>query len=248
MSTDRPGRDGWRGLLRSGGAVLLDWLYPPICVLCGAPGTDGRDLCAGCAADLPLNRRACPRCAQPFLIALPPGALCGTCERRPPPCASSLAAFRYEGPIPELVTGLKFRGKLNLARLLGQCLADAVQASDAPRPEALIPVPLHPARLRERGYNQALEIARQTGRALGLPVATDVCARIAATPPQTGLDARARRDNLRGAFVARPPWRLGHVAILDDVVTTGGTVNELGLVLMTAGARRVDVWAVARTP
>jgi ComF family protein len=147
-----------------------------------------------------------------------------------------------------LIGGAKFRGRLSLVRLLGQCLADRVREVDPPRPQVLLPVPLHASRLRTRGYNQALEIARVVGRELFLPIDHASCIRSAATPPQAGLDERARHRNIRGAFLVPGllPWR--HVAILDDVVTTGSTVAELSRVLRKAGVRRIQVWAVARTP
>jgi ComF family protein len=231
-----------------GAGWLLGALFPPTCLLCGAPGADGRDLCAGCAAELPHNRHACPGCALPFDIPLPAGAVCGVCQRRSPPFVRALAALRYETPIPTLVGAAKFRGRLNHARLLGQLLADVAQALPAPWPQALVPVPLHPTRLVARGYNQSLEIARVVGRALDLPVDGACCRRVLATPPQAGLDEPARRRNIRGAFEAQTPLPWQRVAILDDVVTTGSTVIELTRVLRRAGARQVEVWAVARTP
>jgi ComF family protein len=226
---------------------LIEFLFPATCLLCGAPGEAGRDLCAGCALDLPYNLSACARCARPFLIPLPDGAICGDCERRPPPFEACLTAFRYEGAIPFLITGAKFHGRLNAARLLGQCLAEHVRESADDWPEALLPVPLHPHRQRTRGYNQALEIARVTGRALSLPVEPRLIIRTLATPPQTGLTARARRRNIQGAFKAQADLKGRSLAIVDDVLTTSSTAAELSRVLLEAGAARVDVWAVART-
>ena len=230
---------------------LMSVLFPPTCVLCGAPGIasgGGRDLCPSCAAELPHNRDCCPQCAVPFVSSMPAGTRCAACQRHPPPFETSLAAFRYEAAIPALVVGAKFRGRLNLVRVLGQCLADRVREVDPPRPQVLLPVPLHASRLRTRGYNQALEIARVVGRDLALPIDHVSCIRIAPTPPQAGLDERARHRNIRGAFLVPGvlPW--SHVAILDDVVTTGSTVAEFSRVLRKAGVRRIQVWAVARTP
>lgn len=236
---------------RDGIHRVLSALFPPSCVLCGAPGREsggGRDLCAGCEAELPHNRESCGRCGLPFGGPMPPGALCPACQRRAPPFNLSLAAFRYEGAVAALVTGAKFHGRLNVARLLGECLADRVRELAPPRPDALVPVPLHAARQRARGYNQALEIARAVGRELALPVDGACCTRARATPPQAGLEQRARRRNVRGAFLAAVPLPWSHVAIIDDVVTTGSTVAELSRVLRRAGAARVQVWAVARTP
>jgi ComF family protein len=229
-------------------ARLLGLLLPPTCILCGAPGAGGRDLCAGCAAELPGNLDCCPRCALPFDAPLPPGNICGACQRRPPPFERTLAALRYEAPIPSLVADVKFHGRLNAARLLGQLLADAVLAQVVTLPQVLLPVPLHPRRLAGRGYNQSMEIARVVGAMLALPVAAGCCHRVLATAPQAGLDERARRGNIRGAFAAQTPLPWTRVAIVDDVVTTGSTASELARVLRRAGAAWVEVWAVARTP
>ena len=228
-------------------ASLISVLFPATCVLCGAPGVGGRDLCAGCKAELPWNRESCIRCALPFEGPVPPGTLCGRCQKKPPPFERCITAFRYESAVPSLVVGAKFRGRLNHARLLGQCLAETVREHALALPDVLAPVPLHFGRLRKRGYNQALEIARVLGRELDLPVDAQGCLRIAATPPQVGLDPRARRRNLRGAFALtrQPPWK--RVAIVDDVVTTSSTVAELSRVFLKAGVEQVDVWAVART-
>jgi ComF family protein len=229
-------------------APLFFALLPPTCALCGAPGWRGRDLCVGCASDLPANRVCCPRCARPLDGPLPLGAVCGACLRRPPPFERSLAALRYENPVPYLVGAAKFRGRLACVRLLGQLLLDAVQVRGLLPPEVLVPVPLHPVRLAERGYNQALEIARVLGGGLDLPLDGRCCHRATATPPQAGLDEAARQRNIRGVFAAQTPFPWSRVAIVDDVVTTGSTVSELARVLRRAGAREIEVWAAARTP
>jgi ComF family protein len=229
-------------------AGLLDRLFPPTCVLCGAPGDGVLDLCRGCHADLPHNRHACPRCAIPLPEGQAAGTLCGPCQRRPPPFAASHAAFRYEDPVPTLIGGAKFRARLDLVRLLGQSLALALLAQGAECPGLIVPVPLHPRRLRGRGYNQALELARAVSAVLDIPIDAAGSVRTAYTNPQVGLADRERRRNVRGAFAVLRPPAARHVAILDDVVTTGSTVAELARVLLAAGVERVDVWAVARTP
>ena len=227
---------------------IISRLYSPTCVLCGAPGSHGMDLCVGCMGDLPTNEDSCNCCALPLPAGRPPNTPCGACQKRPPPFAVSHTAFRYEDPIPALVGGAKFRARLNLVRLLGQCMAIALRERKADLPDIILPVPLHRKRLRERGYNQALEIARVVGRELAIPVDVHSCARVLATSPQAGLEQKERRRNVRGAFHVLHPLDIGHLAILDDVITTGSTVSELTLVLRKAGVKRVDVWAVARTP
>ena len=234
----------WQRLLDQAVARLL----PPTCVLCGAPGTRGLDLCPGCLADLPHNHHPCSRCAHPLPWDLQATGVCGACQRQPPPQDASHIPFLYQDAIPSLVIGAKFHGRLNLARLLGLCLARSLRQEGIRRPDIIIPVPLHPQRMRERGYNQALEIARALSRELAIPVDPSLCARLRATPPQVGLEREERRHNVRGAFGVIGPVAGGHLVILDDVVTTGGTAGELARVLRQAGAARIDLWAVARTP
>jgi ComF family protein len=136
---------------------------------------------------------------------------------------------------------------LGQGRLLGTLLTRALQQAGAPYPELLLPVPLHPARLRERGFNQAVEIARPLAQALGLPLDLNSCQRRRATAPQAGLEAIERRRNIRGAFALTRPLPARHLALIDDVVTTGSTVAELTRLLKRAGAERVEVWALAKT-
>jgi ComF family protein len=232
--------------------TLADLIYPPTCVLCGAAGSGGLDLCSGCRADLPLIGPCCARCAVPLPVAVPAGTLCGDCQQHPPSYRTCHAVFRYQGPLPALVGGLKFRDRFNLIRLLGTLMAEGLDAPGVQPPDLLVPVPLHAKRLRERGYNQALALARVMARAWGttptLVVDARCCRRRWPTKPQMTLDRSERLRNLRGAFQATADLGGRRVAIVDDVVTTGGTVSELARVLYGAGCRWVDVWALARTP
>jgi ComF family protein len=145
-----------------------------------------------------------------------------------------------------LLQRLKFHRRLEVAPLLGALLAEGLPARGTALPEVLLPVPLHPQRLRERGYNQSLELARVLSRRLAIPVQTGLCVRTRATAPQTALDGVERRRNLRGAFVMQGEAIPSQVAIIDDVVTTGATVHELARTLRRAGVARVEVWACAR--
>ncbi|GAB4352976.1 MAG: ComF family protein [Gammaproteobacteria bacterium] len=228
---------------------LQGWLYPPTCILCGAEGDGNRDLCTGCAADLPENSQCCSLCALPLPRATA-DTICGHCLRRRPLFDRCLAAYRYEPPADELIHGLKFHRRLNHARLLGALLGDYLEARLDPGspPECLIPVPLHPRGLRERGFNQAVELARPLAKRLGIPLEYAACRRTRSTEVQTGLTALERRRNLRGAFEVKSITRQAHVALVDDVVTTGSTANELARVLRRSGVKRVEVWAVCRTP
>lgn len=224
---------------------IQEILYPPACALCGAPVCAAHALCPPCERDLPRNKSACPRCAAP--VGADRNAPCGECQRRPPPYSHVHAPFRYEHPLDFLIQDLKFNGRLACAPLLGTLLAETLAGRDAPLPERIIPVPLHRTRLWRRGFNQSLEIARTVSARLGVPLDTTSCTRVAATAPQSGLPAAERRRNVRGAFAVRKkplPWR--HVAVLDDVVTTGHTAAELARALKQAGAETVEVWACAR--
>ena len=219
-------------------------LFPARCLACGEPGAAGRDLCAGCVAALPWNRCACPRCALPLPA---PAAACGSCLQRPPPLAAVQAACLYGAPLDRLLPRFKFHGDLAAGRLLAQLMAQA--GAGWPRPQALVPVPLHAARLRGRGYDQALELARPLARALGLPLRADRLRRIRATAAQSELAAGARRRNLRGAFAIESGSGLpAHVALVDDVMTTGATLHAAARALRRAGVQRVDAWVCARVP
>ena len=145
-----------------------------------------------------------------------------------------------------MIKRFKFNGDLHLARLLGGLLADAIQSDDQPLPELILPVPLHHRRLRERGFNQALELARPIAERLGLPLNWRYARRNRATDPQSELPAKLRSHNIKGAFTVAPGLAASHVAIVDDVMTTGHTVNELAMMLRRSGVKSVSVWVCAR--
>lgn len=234
-----------RALLVDGARRLERLLLPTRCLLCAAPG-GGDDLCAACAAELPRNPVCCARCAEPLAQS---AVLCGACQREPPPWDAAWVPFRYEWPLDRLESRFKFAAGLTAGRVLA---AQWLAAGPPPaRPELIVPVPLHRGRLRRRGYNQALELARPLAGALGIPLRHDVLERVRATTQQTELDAKRRRANVRGAFRLRPRRDAGlpaHIALLDDVMTTGATLAECARVLRRAGVARVDVWALARAP
>ena len=220
------------------------WLLPSRCLLCGAPGDGGRDLCRHCAAALPWNDACCGRCGLP----LPqPEPTCGACLRRPPAYDACRAVFRYAAPLDQLLPRLKFHGDLAAGAVVADLLAAPLAAACAAtgRPAVLVPVPLHRSRLARRGYNQAQELARPLARRLQVPLAPALLVRSRATEAQTGLDAAGRRGNVRHAFTATGPVP-AHVALLDDTMATGATVEECARALRQAGARRIDVWVAAR--
>jgi ComF family protein len=223
----------------------LDRLLPGTCILCGAASKLPRDLCAPCGGELPWNENACPRCAMP--MPGPPGGACGRCLGDPPRFAACVAPLRYAYPVRELISRFKFNADLACGRLLSQLLAKAIIARNSPEPGefTLVPVPLHPGRRSERGFNQAERIARVVARALRQTVREELVERVRQTPDQKQLGATARRANLRGAFQARSCSGL-RVALVDDVLTTGATADALSAALLGAGAIEVHVWCLAR--
>ena len=228
--------------------MLYRWaikaFYPPSCLLCGEAGARGLDLCSACFGELPWNRHPCPRCAAP----LPPDAeeqLCGNCLKSLPAWDEAKSPLSYGYPVDKLIQRFKFDGDLPTGRLLAELLADYL-AAGGERPDCIIPVPLHPSRLKERGFNQAVELARPVGKRLKIPVRLDICERARATAVQSKLDAAERKKNLRDAFAVKKSVDGLHVALLDDVVTTGVTAEVLTTALKDAGAKRVTLWSVAR--
>jgi ComF family protein len=225
-----------------GARSLVAAALPVRCLLCNDAG-DAKLLCAPCMNALPALPPACPVCALPS-----PGAhACGRCLTHPPRFAATLAPLVYAFPLDRLVQSLKYGHALAVAVPLGDALAAAALRLPAgvPRPEALVPLPLSRTRQRERGFNQAAEIARVVARRTGMSLC-HALARPHDRPAQAGLQWRERRRNVRGAFAACAPVQGRHLAIVDDVMTTGATMEAAATALLAAGAARVDAWVVAR--
>ncbi len=213
-------------------------VFPDYCVLCGAAAPSG--FCTRCLLDLPHLRNACGRCAVP----LAPGADCTDCARRPPPFVAARAALSWTFPVDAALKALKFRRQLHYVPAFAGLLAPLL-AGGLPDVDVLVPVPLHRWRHATRGFNQARELCRPLARRFGLPIDTQA-RRIRRTPPQAGLDAAARRRNLRHAFAVSGRLRSRHPLIVDDVMTTGETCRQLAAALLDAGADAVSVLTVAR--
>jgi len=223
--------------------TIIDQIFGATCPLCAAPGAA---ICPACQASLPLNSHACRQCALPLPVDAPQAMLCADCLRSPPRFDAVTAPLIYAHPIDDLIARLKYRRQLFVGRLLADVLAGFVTANDN-LPELLVPVPAGAKRLRSRGFNQATEIARHLGSRCGIPIAPNLLRRNDSAHTQRGLGRRARRKNVHGVFECRrrPP---AHVALVDDVMTTGATADEVSRVLRRAGAARIEVWVVARTP
>lgn len=219
-------------------------LLPQACALCGGAAGD-EQVCGPCERELPwLARDRCAVCALPLASeTLNKGTVCGACLTSPPRYARVVAPFSYGYPLDALIRAYKYGGRLAYARLLGSALA----AAAPPDADAIIAMPLSDARLAERGFNQALEIARVVASATGVPLLPFACRKVVDTTPQAALPWSERARNVRRAFVCDADLTGRRVAVVDDVLTTGATLNELARVLRKAGAMEVAGWVVART-
>jgi ComF family protein len=232
------------------GALLLDFLYPPVCLACDRPLAAGDCLCATCFRRLrPITAPHCPVLGLPFEAALGPGALSAEAIADPPPFRRARSAVVYNEVARLLVGRLKYGDRPELARLCARLMAQAGRDLWAERP-VLVPVPLHRRRLFARRYNQSAELARALGRLTGLAVDAVLVRRVRPTRQQVGLSADARRRNVSGAFAAHPDLvvrlRGRPVVLVDDVMTTGSTLRAATRTLAAAGAEKIDVISFAR--
>lgn len=226
-------------------------LLPNYCALCKMQSAIS--ICAACQTD--FMRDDCLRCLQCALpLTTPHDQLCGACLKDPPSFDTSLVCSHYAAPLDGLVLGLKFAAKLNYAGIIAQQLALVIQrewANSAKPPALLLPVPLSKQRLISRGFNQAVEIARPLSRQLDIPMQTNLLWRTKETLQQSSLHPDERHKNIQGAFTVNPAWRTSiegqHIAVIDDVMTTGTTLNEVAKVLKRYGAARVSNLVFART-
>ncbi len=242
---------------------LLDHLIPPSCLLCGASGC--QDLCEPCQQDLPWLQTRCLSCALPLAPSLESNSdlsdsnsLCAHCLNKPPSFDKCVSAFRFVDPIGPLINQFKLRQNLRNGRILSKNLAQSIRPAyqNTELPEQLVPIPLHWRRVLRRGFNQATTISQYLGQEFKLPVNTLLKRRLP-TPKQQGLNRKQRLSNLKNAFSLkiregksnqRPTNIPNHVALVDDVMTTGATAEAASQVLKQAGVQRVDVWVLARTP
>lgn len=227
---------------------ITNIILPNVCVLCMHPTHSSLVLCDACKIDLPWLINACMRCANPLPVE---EKVCGECLKKPPPYDNTFAMLHYKKPITNLIAQMKYQQQLSIAKLFGEYMAEKlinkVDDSTLILPQAILPVPLHTKRLRERGFNQAIELARPVAKRLQLPILTQECIRIRATEKQSLTRAGAREDNIKNAFSAEFTQPVMHVALIDDVITTGNTISAVSKSLKKAGVQRIDVWCVART-
>ena len=237
----------WRSGLKSVRATalaLLEWVAPPCCLLCRLEVEYRHGLCQGCWAKLPVNEIHCERCALPMAHE----SLCGHCQRCPPVFDSVIAPLCYQDPIDQMLCALKYHQQLSFARTAAGLITDTVRESGEPMPDLLIGVPMTHRAVRKRGLNQAVFLARLIGRQLGIPVKSTLIKKLRETDRQSTLNASKRQRNLKGSFHCKGSLEDKHIALVDDILTTGATANEISRVLKAAGANRVDIWVCARTP
>jgi ComF family protein len=218
----------------------LKQLFSQDCQLCGARANEC--LCVNCARDLPYRQAGgCPCCG----VEGPGNQICGACLSDPPAFDRTAAAFRYAFPLDRLLQSYKFNQNLALTAFFTEALRRLV-ANSAQRTDTIIAIPLARQRLAERGFNQSAILAEGLARALGIQHAAHELLKVRDTPPQSGLDRAARLKNVRGAFDCAQSLKGRHIALVDDVMTTGATLSEAARVLKKAGAASVSVWVLAR--
>ena len=226
---------------------LFSHLFPSRCVICHKTVDKVIELCPDCYNSLPHNESCCMRCALPLPEDVSSSVICGRCIKQTPVFDYAHSLFRYEDSVVGLVHQLKFGEKISHARSIGEMLwSKLCQTGEVP--DCLLPVPLHDARLRQRGFNQSVEISRVVAKKSGIPIEYDAVVRHRRTPAQAGLDAKQRKRNIRGAFTVARTLKHRHVLIIDDVMTTGATVNELARILKKNDVTRVGVMTIARAP
>ena len=236
--------------LRRALSTAVDLFLPPACLLCGQllpPLFDPQGFCPECLATMPpLGSSHCSCCRQPF-PASSSQHLCATCLQRPPAFSTVHAACSYQERVKDAIHQLKYRNQVNLAQPLGKLLNKALKVAEVGfRPDCIIPVPLHPDRLKQRGYNQALEISRPLARKMQVPIDTTLLQRALKPPPQHGLTAAQRRRNLRNAFIVTTTTSARNILLVDDVMTTGETVRECCRVLTKNNNTEVQVAVIGR--
>ncbi|NNC68494.1 MAG: ComF family protein [Gammaproteobacteria bacterium] len=223
------------------------FIYPKVCLHCNDVGYNGMDLCERCYQGLSWVQYACARCALPLPTGNAP--VCGACSNRELHFDYAQTPFRFEGFIRDAVSQFKFNYKLNLGKLLAQLLTEHIENKCVDIPKIIVPVPLHKKRLRQRGYNQALEIARIVSKEISSGLVYDEIYRNRDTSVQMELPAKQRHKNVKDAFSVKDDSTIlknKHVCIVDDVMTTGNTVNEVAKCLKKVGAEEIGVWCIAR--
>ncbi len=216
--------------------------FPVDCILCLQRSQTGKIICHVCAATLPWLGPACQRCALPLLEQK---MFCGKCLMQAPPFSTIQSLFHYAWPINGFITKLKYQGHLHFAKLLSQYMAEYL----TPRfqVDCILPMPLHPSRQRQRGFNQTIEMAKPIAKSLYLPLIKNACSRAHSNHAQSSLSAAGRAENVRASdFIIAPTFQAQHVLVIEDVVTTGATISAFARALQLRGVETIEVWSCAR--
>lgn len=222
---------------------LFNLLLPNTCALCAKVTTSSLSLCSDCRNELPILANNCSKCAQ----FLPDGQkLCGSCLNKPPPFDQVIASFSYQKPLIQLIIRLKFKRELYLGKTLGSLFLEELEKKFLTKPDLILPIPLHNKRLQERGFNQAVEIARPIAKSLRLPLDLTGATRIKETTAQSQLSSFDRKKNMQSAFCIKRNYQGKTIAVFDDVMTTGHTMRSFCEALKEKGAKRIEVWCIAR--
>jgi len=220
---------------------LLNTLLPEKCALCGQNSQLG--FCIHCQGLLPWKLCPCSICG----VELAEPGICGRCQVKPPYYQRSAIPFHYRPPISDHIQGLKYHSRFPHAVAMGKMLSQWITKNTDELPDVILPVPLHRQRINDRGFNQAIEIAQVLSKQLGIPLKRSLLSRTINTVSQTGLNEKMRLKNVRKSFKLLKPCSYEHIALVDDVVTSGSTVNEAARALKEAGSYNISVWAIAKT-
>ena len=226
---------------------LYQICFPNTCILCASHSTLNIDLCKPCLKDFPHSQFTCKQCANTLCVA---ADKCADCLTKIPPFRQTFSLFDYALPVNYLLSQLKFNERFAVTPIFSELLYQKIKYdwyADNPLPQVIIPVPLHLARLKQRGFNQAFELIKPLEKRLGLPIDTQSVRRVKNTLPQAKVDLKTRYANLQGAFELTRPCRYTHIALFDDVVTTGNTVMALAKLFSAAGVKTIDILCCAKT-
>ncbi len=228
-----------------GDTWLLSSIFKKYCIICGEVTDSDLGVCEPCVSELPLLKNHCRLCAETLPLS---ENLCGRCLTATFHNLNTMAMFYYATPIDRLIRDLKFGSNLMVAKALGKMLAKyLLSCFRKEKPEVIVPIPLHSSRLKQRGYNQALEISIYVSKALEIPLDKFSITRVKNTQAQAQLGAKDRRHNVRGAFRVSAGFAYRHVALVDDVITTGSTAMELAKTLVGCGVTKIDLWCCAKS-
>ncbi len=224
---------------------FINWLIPKTCMQCARKIRELNCIyCEQCSDELPYSKHSCHRCGQPFSGF---SNYCGRCVSKLPAFDACFCAFEYSAPISNAICRFKYAEQPQMARYLARLMIDELLSQEIEIPEAIIAVPMHRSSLRKRGYNQSHELAKHFSKRLNVPLLTNTLSKTKATPRQATQSLSQRKINQKGSFQVVKDIKFNHIAIVDDVVTTGATAQEIAKTLKKNGVDYVQVWGIART-